>query len=79
MNWQPIETAPMDGTHILVSYEGQGITEAWYEVEKSSDGEIYYQEWEALKLGQHGCGCCSYKDEDPTHWMPLLKQPEKQS
>ena len=29
-NWQPLETAPRDGTHILLYYEGSVYT-AWYE------------------------------------------------
>jgi hypothetical protein len=76
MNWQPIETAPKDGTEILLcrafDADGSAITgkawgvfvqvAAWW---KGEDGWIVY---------------CSLVSDPalhftPTHWMPLPPNP----
>ena len=73
MEWQPIETAPRDGTHIWVYMEECQI-EAWW------DGE----EWYCVRLALHGCGYCSWRDhassrdDAPTHWMPLPDPPQSE-
>ncbi len=64
MNWQPIETAPKDGTEILtfqprLSYRGFFVVvrfdaEMWGGDGGWSDGEYHYR---------------------PTHWMPLPDPP----
>lgn len=63
--WQTIETAPRDGTAILVF---------------NDDGRIYQAEWDGrwrfAAADQHGCGCCSGIDDRPTHWMPLPEPPK---
>ena len=75
--WQPIATAPKDGTHVLLSYPGR----------------ITYGYWLVLEVGKlvgdcgGACRCPEYDEapdpfwysEDggfteeypPTHWMPL--------
>lgn len=64
--WQPIETAPMDGTKILVvNWDGH-----IYEAQR--DGDY----WNFPFADQHGCGCCGGVSDDPTHWMPLPELPE---
>ena len=65
MTWQPIETAPRDGTHILVLME-DAVIEAWWH----GSGE-----WNAVIVSSHGCGCCSRENDEPTHWMPLPAKP----
>ncbi len=62
--WQPIETAPKDGTDILVLNE-EGVFEA-----SADDGR-----WIPLASDYHGCGCCSEAFEEPSHWMPLPPPP----
>jgi len=70
--WQPIETAPKDGTRILV-YNGKGGGYCTY------DGDIGVAAWE-ITMGKKQWGsqaCCdgvSYFT--PTHWMPQPKPPE---
>ena len=67
MNWQSIETAPKDGTHILLFIEDQ-VTEGWWE-------EGYT--WKTALLSSHGCGCCADDNEEPTHWA-VLDTPKKE-
>lgn len=77
--WQPIETAPKDGTHIL-AYMENAVIEAWWE--DTSYGNPEYEgrgEWECPNLSSHGCGCCSIFNDAPTHWMPLPHAPEAAS
>jgi hypothetical protein len=76
--WQLIETAPNDGTKVLiVNDEGEidvaGYIEQWSEhvefVRKAKDGDVYRTLREE----------CGYWDTDtaycPTHWMPLPPAP----
>lgn len=85
MMWQPIETAPKDGTHIFLcipdwDYEQtpkvptQVVTEGWWDPEMYPNGE-----WRVVTLPSHGCDCCSFSNQEPTHWMPLPPKPEKQN
>ena len=66
--WQPIETAPRDGTAILASGLNHG---------KGPSRHYSVVEWMDF-----GCesGWYAYKDSDPhiylTHWMPLPAAPE---
>ncbi len=66
MNWQPIETAPKDGTDILVYNDDGHVYEARYD----------YDKWRFATADQHGCGCCAGYDDAPTHWMPIPDKPE---
>jgi hypothetical protein len=78
--WQPMETAPLDGTPVLIYTESYGICEAWF-----------YEDDDALEAGWI---CCDYKfclDVEPTDggkegkevynhgcvmaWMPLPPPP----
>lgn len=61
-DWHPIETAPKDGSHVLLycDYYGIGrcVWEGWRNVWRSDDPN-------------HGIGF-----PQPTHWMPLPDFPE---
>jgi hypothetical protein len=70
MKWQPIETAPKDGTRILLFIEDQVIEGHW---------DDSWPMWCTAYLSSHGCGCCSSSNEEPTHWMPLPAKPEKET
>lgn len=69
MTWQPIETAPKDGTSILLFIEGQVIEGQWGD----------WEDWSVACVSSHGCGCCSSDNEAPTHWMPLPAKPKKET
>jgi hypothetical protein len=64
--WQLIETAPMDGTQVLLYCPDNipfdaFIVGGWYDVED-------------CKWIEAACG--SYPDAEPTHWMPLPRRPQ---
>ena len=62
--WQPIETAPKDGTEVILCANGSVVT-AWYCGETClwPHDEAYSEEGEACNVGM------------PTHWMPLPPKP----
>lgn len=69
MDWQPIDTAPKDGTRILLLIDGMAI-----------EGTLPIGSSKYLDLAitsQHGCGCCATNDDWPTHWMPLPQPPNE--
>lgn len=64
MEWQPIETAPKDGTRILM-YGIPGF-------------EILIGFWNDYHIPEHWCYSeeSLYKNNgNPTHWMPLPPPP----
>jgi hypothetical protein len=72
--WQPIETAPKDGTWIL-AYEPSkwppqchvvrwGLPEYW--------GQAGDETWVTVALGPNPD---TYEADDATHWMPLPDPP----
>jgi hypothetical protein len=79
MEWQPIETAPKDGTRVLIVNE-EGLIDAaifiqeWTEreewVRKAKDGDVYRTVREDTGYWLTDIAYC------PTHWMPLPKAPE---
>ena len=65
--WRPIETAPKDGTHILLYRRNEvtSVSEGWWRLDVF--GQSY--EW--------GGAGWSYPEEDqPTHWMQPPERPE---
>lgn len=63
MEWHPIETAPKDGTQILVwgdpySYDWAIFIVRYVQINKWSG----WQTWDSA-------------DQEPTHWMPLPQPP----
>lgn len=78
MNWQPIETAPKDGTKVLIVDESGNMDvaiyiEEWRErqefVRSAKDGNVYRTVRE--DLGWWDSDYCI----GPTHWMPLPEPP----
>lgn len=75
--WMPMETAPKDGTRILVSFGNMGVREvAWLEPENAS-----FEIW-CVDDNKHGpFALRGWSDHDgslnaPTHWQPLPTPPE---
>lgn len=79
--WQPIETAPKDGTHILLFYQGNFYS-GWYEkseeftfVDKQGKKHTNYSYWHIDSPDNN----CWYDIEDEVpeycYWMPLPNPP----
>ena len=63
--WQPIETAPKDGTRIIVVSETGSVWCGVYWEKRPRAGERWTSFIGPLRF-------------DPTHWMPLPKAPAMQ-
>lgn len=79
--WQPIETAPLDGTVILLSRRGMGVQPGYY-AKKSYMPNVYH--WAIMdrsvsKQGLPFRGAVElnafHEGDPPTHWMPLPAPP----
>lgn len=81
MNWQPIETAPKDGTEILGRRKGCGVLLVRWDAP-----ENFLTEDECKELGEtaeaYDWMCADFVqggrlegDEIPTRWMPLPPEP----
>lgn len=64
--WQPIETAPKDGTEILI---GQSYKDVWY----SCVVEWNSNEWRLTETGSYAED--AVPDIDPTHWCQIPEPP----
>lgn len=83
--WQPIETAPRDGTAILVKTVGDHYLEAYWGDSLMNKAEHFCSGWFANKEDNHpACwtdGVCweSNADEEPSDppilWTPLPEPP----
>ena len=69
MRWQPIETAPKDGTRILVPYP---IFDPGNLTASPDRYEIIVVHWREVGWVSDGAWMLH---EDPTHWMPLPPPP----
>lgn len=66
MNWQPIETAPTDGTMVLV-YAVVLEPKKWgIKLDPIICAAAYHED----------AGFCVCEIRDATHWMPLPEPPE---
>ena len=64
MDWQPIETAPKDGTRVLLFVPKYGAMSGHFPIYGTSTQE---------KWNLHSC---LNKEAIPTHWMPLPEPPK---
>lgn len=80
MNWQPISTAPKDGTHIILS-NGLSVAEGWWEhvdayIREKRDLEGRYIDQDEHDGFDGWLDCGGGMQPDPTHWMPLPPPPK---
>lgn len=73
--WQPIETAPKDGTMILTYRDSATVpvilSTYWFEKDEHYDGRSGWYH------SQNSVGAYLLDDwETPTHWMPLPQPPQ---
>lgn len=77
--WQPIETAPKDGQCCILLINGMAIEGLWAEDDawdEENAGWVKRGGWQVISLPSHGCGCCSYDNDSPSHWMPVPEPPK---
>lgn len=77
--WQPIETAPKDGTEMILS-NGVAVQQGWWI--DNPGGTTEYRDADGNYVGQHDDeGYLGWWDvgggmlPEPTHWMPLPPSP----
>ena len=70
--WQPIETAPKDGTEILVAFRRHGVKSVQWGTPEGMDNPIWCVD--DHKLGPFPMRGVSTRDE--LGWMPLPAPPE---
>lgn len=72
--WQPIETAPKNVDHMLLSDGARVSLGGWIsDIEHGAEyeGQIGMAGWWAVDLGPN--------NDRPTHWMPLPAAPTKET
>jgi hypothetical protein len=70
MQWQPIESAPKDGSAVLLCDFSEGT---YRTTEYPSVVVGWWDDGEWRDMGD--IGCCGQYNYDPTHWMPLPEPP----
>lgn len=65
--WQTIDTAPRDGTAVIVAVEGGAVIAEWVR------HRAYINCW--AWMAKPWPGCDFLMAVDPTHWMPLTEPP----
>lgn len=77
-DWQPIETAPKDGTTVLLAYKDELLI-GWYQDEQRiRHGQVISstKKWTGYGVFDRIYPSTSEPPPEPTHWMPLPKPPE---
>lgn len=82
MEWQPIDTAPRDGTTLLVMRDIWPGTKSG-RAEECTGHNTYVAAWWAGERNGQGAWICYFNAVldpecpiDPTHWMPLPPPPQ---
>lgn len=73
MNWQPIETAPKDGTRILLFVGGSMIVVGQWDSDRNAAKPKPYWDNDL----RYVFGKTHARSVPITHWMPLPKPPSK--
>ena len=71
--WQPIETAPRNGTAVILLIDDIALQGEW--IEYPANDRRGKGEWKVEQISWHGCECCEVDDDQVTHWMPLPPPP----
>lgn len=71
--WQSMDSAPKDGSHILIYWKEGSFIEGYYE--EKWEGTKCIPRFLPVSLKYHGCLCCS-EPSIPVAWQPLPSRPE---
>jgi hypothetical protein len=75
--WQPIETAPKDGTEILLRVKKRAGVTGKYLVGHYMEEGSYCDEYPPIDKGWYFWNGCSFdKASEPTNWMHLPEPPK---
>lgn len=69
-DWKPIETAPKDGTRILLFQRGKVVCGSWDEQPLNSKPKPFWSH-DRIRV----FGVTDARENPPTHWMPLPPPP----
>lgn len=69
-NWQPIETAPKDGTRILAIMYRSVVIAAWDDDRCAKHPKPHFVAW------SEPWGITADRKNQPKYWMPLPPLPE---
>ena len=80
--WQPIETAPKDGTELILARGERVTVGAWVEWKEEAPEYTAHGVYLGNFEQDSGADWFSWdggfsEDEPPTHWMPLPQPPVK--
>jgi len=71
--WQPIATAPKDGTWVML----RGGAISWQHVDEDDpcNPPCVVARWkdDGWEITDYDCGVCAVEYDDPTHWMEATK------
>ena len=73
--WKPIESAPKDGTGVLLFCPRLGVCAPgrWDTDKHAKKPRPYWTHW-----GERIWGTLWIRDDQPTHWQPLPAPPQEQ-
>jgi len=75
MEWRPIETAPIDGTHVLLWVVPWIPARDQLTVDFGCVQAGGWNSWNKIWCLENGDQCVLPKWNTPTHWMPLPGKP----
>jgi len=80
LTWQPMKTAPRDGTEVLLRVECRAGMSDCMLVGHYMQGGHCIDDHPPISQGWYFWnGCCFDMASKPTHWMPLPKIPEEEN
>jgi hypothetical protein len=75
MTWQPIETAPHDGSRILVYADNRMYVVRWTDPDEYDYNKRCLSEYANWHVDDNKHGPFALRGPSPTHWMPLPEPP----